>query len=106
MSRLSAPPSVRWLDGWCGAGDNLGAGLLYQAEYRSELSGSTKYRATAHILSAAVQRAAESILYNATSIHFSVNSAVELLSQDTALIRNNKRALFGSALKPCQLNIN
>ncbi len=38
-----------------------------------------KYRATAHILSATVQRAAESILYNATSIHFSVNSVVELL---------------------------
>ncbi len=39
-----SPPSVRWLDGWCGAGYNLGAGLLYQAEYRSKLklSGSTK----------------------------------------------------------------
>ncbi len=39
-----SPPSVRWLDGWCRAGDNLAAGLLYQTEYRSELklSGSTK----------------------------------------------------------------
>ncbi len=39
-----SPPSVRWLDGWCGAGYNLGAGLLYQAEYRSKLklSGNTK----------------------------------------------------------------
>ncbi len=30
------------------------------------------------------------ILYNATYIHNSVNSAVELLSQDSALIRNHK----------------
>ncbi len=40
-----SPPSVRWLDGWCGAGDNLvWAGLLYQTEYRSKLklSRSTK----------------------------------------------------------------
>ncbi len=39
-----SPPSVRWLDGCFGAGDNLGDGLLYQTEYRSELklSGSTK----------------------------------------------------------------
>ncbi len=37
-----SPPSICWLDGWCGAGDNLGAGLLYQTEYRSELKLNTK----------------------------------------------------------------
>ncbi len=34
------------------------------------------------------------ILYSATYIHISVNSAVELLSRDTALIRNHKSTLF------------
>ncbi len=34
------------------------------------------------------------ILYNATYIHISVNTAVELLSQDTALIYNHKSTLF------------
>ncbi len=46
MSLLSARPLfVGWTTGVdCGAGDNLGAGLLYQTEYRSEqkLSKSTK----------------------------------------------------------------
>ncbi len=37
-------------------------------------------------------------LYNATSIHISVNSAVELLLRDTALIRNQKST-------GCQLNV-
>ncbi len=39
-----SPPSVCWLVGWFGAGDNLAASLLYQTEYRSKLklSGSTK----------------------------------------------------------------
>ncbi len=34
------------------------------------------------------------ILYSATYIHISVNSAVELLSRDTALIRNHKSTLI------------
>ncbi len=38
------------------------------------------------------------ILYNATYIHISVNSAVELLSRDTALVHNHKSTLFASAL--------
>ncbi len=45
------------------------------------------------------------LLYNATCIHISVNSAVELLSRDTALIRNRKRILFAWALKPCRSNV-
>uniref|UniRef100_A0A671N0E4 Aquaporin-12-like n=1 Tax=Sinocyclocheilus anshuiensis TaxID=1608454 RepID=A0A671N0E4_9TELE len=34
-----------------------------------------------------------------------VNSAVELLSLDTALIRSHKSTLFACALKPCRLNV-
>ncbi len=45
------------------------------------------------------------ILYNATYIHISVNSAVELLSRDTALIHDHKSTLFASTLKPCRLNV-
>ncbi len=45
------------------------------------------------------------VLYNTTYIHISVNSAVELLSRDTALIHNHKSTLFASALKPCRLNV-
>ncbi len=45
------------------------------------------------------------LLYNATYIHISVNSVVELLSRDTALIHNHKSILFASALKPCRLNV-
>ncbi len=42
------------------------------------------------------------ILYNATYIHISVNSVVELLSRDTALIHNHKSTLFACVLKPCR----
>ncbi len=45
------------------------------------------------------------VLYNTTYIHISVNSAVELLSRDTALIHNHKSTLFASALKSCRLNV-
>ncbi len=45
------------------------------------------------------------ILYNATYIHISVNSTVELLSRDTALIDDHKSTLFASTLKPCRLNV-
>ncbi len=45
------------------------------------------------------------VLYNATYIHISVNSAVELLSRNTAHIHNHKSTLFASALKPCRLNV-
>ncbi len=51
-------PSVHWLDGWCGAGDNLVAGLLYQTECRSELklSGSTKSDIVRLVASGAVSK--------------------------------------------------
>ncbi len=39
------------------------------------------------------------IMYNATCIHISVNSAVELLSRNTALILNHKSTLIASAFK-------
>ncbi len=39
------------------------------------------------------------IMYNATCIHISVNSAVELLSWNTALILNHKSTLFACAFK-------
>ncbi len=42
------------------------------------------------------------ILYSAIYIHISVNSAVELLSRDTALIDDHKSTLFASTLKPCR----
>ncbi len=42
--------------------------------------------------------------YNATYIHISVNSAVELLSRDTALIRNHKSTSFACVSKPCRLS--
>ncbi len=43
-------------------------------------------------------------LYSNTYIHISVNSAVELLSQDTALIRNHKSTLF-ACFKAFPLNV-
>ncbi len=61
------------------------------------------YLATAHILSAAVL--APLYQYNATHIHYSVKTAEELLSQDTALIHNHKSILSTFALKRYWLHV-
>lgn len=45
-----------------------------------------------------------SISYWTTPHPFSVNSAVELLSRDTALIHNHKSTLFAYVLKSCRLS--
>jgi len=60
---------------------------------------------SAHYISAAVLASQSQYCKTQRTFTSHVNAAVELHSQDTALIRNHKSALFAWALKFCWVNI-